>query len=113
MDYVLLLALMNTIPISHSAFASLPKIPNPSYKSQNEIRESKDMLHSGLFSNNINIFTEETTPDEVVKSFALSLALGGNYSVDRLTLQIKKMKEKDFLKIKTTIPEKFYTLNGV
>ena len=66
-----------------------------------------------FFSNNINIFTEETTPDEVVKSFALSLALGGNYSVDRLTLQIKKMKEKDFLKIKTAIPEKFYTLNGV
>lgn len=64
----------------------------------------------GFISNSINVFTEEVTPDEVVKAFALSQVWGGNYNIDKLNIQIKKMKEKDFLKNKTLIPEKFFTL---
>lgn len=66
----------------------------------------------GFFSNSISVFAEETVPDEVVKSFALSQVWGGNFNTDKLALRVGKMKEKDFLKFKTEIPDEFYQKAG-
>ena len=66
----------------------------------------------GFFSHSIVVFAEETVPDAVIKSYAISQTYGGNYDSDRMSMVIKKMKDKVFQERKTEIPEEFYKVAG-
>lgn len=66
----------------------------------------------GFFSHSIVVFAEEKAPDAVIKAYAVSQTYGGNYNVDRMSMTIRKMKDKVFQERKTDIPEEFYKVAG-